>query len=775
MDQPLGSNYILHGLLGRGAMGQVFRGSVRDSGFPVAVKILKPELVSDAEVVARFFQERSILTSISHPNVVRVLDLVVEGDTLGIVMELVAGHDLRRYLRTRRTLPPAEAVRLTGQLLNGLAAVHAAGIIHRDVKPENVLVDINGGQPSLKLTDFGVARLSYGGSLTKLTSLIGTPEYMAPELADHDSATPAADLYSTGIVLYEMLSGRTPFAGGHPLAVLRRQVEQPPPPIPGVPPQLWAQVAALLAKDLRSRPGPAAETARWIAELEPSLAGLPALPPLAPAAPAIITQPPAAYRPAASIIPATVSPGQSQSKTVLRRRNHGPSGAGAAPGGAGPQRDGAGRKRSHLFSKPVVLAVTTAAVVLAAALGFLVTRTFRDEPRATHPPSVASYAFAPQQYKDGLLIVRRWTLSGKDGSLLTETVTASSATGKAISVPFQEPIPTGIATTVQTVHFRPIPSRIVQADPLVEWTMQLPQQGVVPVGYQAAVRPMGATQARLRQWVKAFNALQSRLKLPKPVTIDVKSLSITPRNPHVAPAQTTQLGLSGQLGNGQQAPQPILAGAAWTTSNPGVAVVDPSGALIATGTGTTYITAQVGTAVARIPVIVSGAIHLSISTPSPRARSRSHGRARPSTVPSTHRHKSHRPVPAPSSSPPQSPTTAPPPPSLDADATPAFGTCPSSPPPPDEAYCGGWSSACYSASFSQANCPTYVSQGTTVQPVCWTTGQDINNSYSAVSPGSAYTLESNIWIKVSDYPSDPWMNELWFNPDDTAADNLPSC
>jgi serine/threonine protein kinase len=125
------------------------------------------------------------------------------------------------------------------------------------VKPENVLVSMTHGQVILKLTDFGVSRLFYGASLTKMTSLIGTPEYMAPELADHDSATPAADPYSAGIVLYEMLAGRTSFAGGHPLAV-RRQVEQPPPPVPGVPGGLWAQIESLLAKDPRSRPGSAA-------------------------------------------------------------------------------------------------------------------------------------------------------------------------------------------------------------------------------------------------------------------------------------------------------------------------------------------------------------------------------------------------------------------------------------------------------------------------------------------------------------------------------------
>jgi serine/threonine protein kinase len=280
MDRSLGSRYVLYEALGRGAMGEVFRGTVRSSGAAVAVKLLKPELVSDPEIVGRFLQERSILTSIDHPNVAKVLDLVVEGETLGIVMELVEGQDLRRYLRAHGTLPPAEAVYLAGQLLQGLAAVHAGGIVHRDVKPENVLVSKTRGQVILKLTDFGVSRLSYGASLTKMTSLIGTPEYMAPELADHDSATPAADLYSAGIVLYEMLAGRTPFAGGHPLAVLRRQVEQPPPPIPGAPAELWGQIESLLAKDPRSRPGSAVVALDRLAPLQARMDRMPALPPM---------------------------------------------------------------------------------------------------------------------------------------------------------------------------------------------------------------------------------------------------------------------------------------------------------------------------------------------------------------------------------------------------------------------------------------------------------------------------------------------------------------
>jgi serine/threonine protein kinase, bacterial len=273
---------VLHELLGSGSMGQVFRGNVRDGGEPVAVKVLRPELISDPEVVARFLQERSILTSISHRHVVRVLDLVVEGETAGIVMELVPGQDLRRLLSARRTLPPADAVHFARQLLEGAAAVHAAGIIHRDIKPENVLVDASEAEEILKLTDFGIARLSYGPTLTPQASLLGTPEYMAPEVAGSSPATPAADLYSIGIVLYEMLAGRTPFAGGHLMAVLHRHMEQLPAPIPGTSADLWALVERLLAKDPRSRPWSAAEAAAALSRLEPKLAGEPALPPMPP-------------------------------------------------------------------------------------------------------------------------------------------------------------------------------------------------------------------------------------------------------------------------------------------------------------------------------------------------------------------------------------------------------------------------------------------------------------------------------------------------------------
>ena len=385
MDTPLGSRYVLHDLLGRGAMGQVFRGSVRGSGAPVAVKVLKPELVSDSEVVARFFRERSILTSINHPNVAKVLDLVVEGDTLGIVMELVEGQDLRRYLRARGTLPPGEAVRLVCQLLQGLAAVHAAGVVHRDVKPENVLVSTARGRMGLKLTDFGVSRLSYGASLTKMTSLIGTPEYMAPELADHDTATPAADLYSAGIVLYEMLAGRTPFAGGHPLAVLRRQVEQPPPPVPGVPAELWEQIESLLAKDPRSRPGSAAAALGGLVPLQNRLDGRPALPPM----PNQLAPTPDQTMPGREY--GRTTPGREPGQTVLRARDRGLApGSETEPPPVVSRRAGRGRDRVQRRRRAAVIALPAALVIVAATVGLLLTHSLLGASPASDSQTTAA-------------------------------------------------------------------------------------------------------------------------------------------------------------------------------------------------------------------------------------------------------------------------------------------------------------------------------------------------------------------------------------------------
>jgi len=275
-ERPLGSSYMLEDVIGRGAMGQVWRGRDRD-GHQLAFKLLRPELTEDPKVVQRFVQERSILTSIRHPNVVSIRDLVVEGETLAIVMDLVEGGDLREMLSGPRTLPPARVAELGAGIAAGLASVHAAGVIHRDVKPENVLVDASASPGRPRLTDFGIAKyVQQDGSGRRSTMLVGTPQYIAPELIDGKEPTPATDLYALGIMLYELACGVTPFAGGSTMAVLRNHAERLPGRPPGIPDSLWDLISWLLDKHPASRPQSASQVAALLDALVPELAGLPA-------------------------------------------------------------------------------------------------------------------------------------------------------------------------------------------------------------------------------------------------------------------------------------------------------------------------------------------------------------------------------------------------------------------------------------------------------------------------------------------------------------------
>ena len=215
-----------------------------------------------------------------------------------------------------------------------------------------------------------------------------------------------------------------------------------------------------------------------------------------------------------------------------------------------------------------------------------------------------SYTFAPQQYHDGLLIVRRWALSGKDGSLLTETIAASSATGKALHAPFEEAIPAEIAPTLRAVRFAPAPGQIVQADPVVEWNLKLSARGSVTVGYQAQVPSAGATKTRLQRWASALISLQHRLNLGA-ATIQLRSLTMNAQTLRLGTAATAQLTVSGVLSNGKAAPRSIVSAAAWNSADPAVAIVEPSGKVIGIGPGTTYVTAQIGAVQAAAAVTVT--------------------------------------------------------------------------------------------------------------------------------------------------------------------------
>lgn len=277
-ELPLGSRYRIGELLGRGGMGSVHRGRDID-GTPYAIKVLRPELAADPDVVTRFVRERTILTGVRDPHLVAVHDLVIEGNTLAIVMELVEGGDLRQALREHAVVAPAQVCRIGAGVAHALLAAHTRGVVHRDVKPENVLLDASTDPASVKLADFGIARLVGGSALSRTTALIGTPSYLAPEVCAGGPAVPAGDLYALGVLLYEMSCGVPPFVG-ELIAVLTSHVTLRPGRPDGIPAPLWELVERLLAKDPATRPG-AAETAGLLTHQMAALATAPTPPRLA--------------------------------------------------------------------------------------------------------------------------------------------------------------------------------------------------------------------------------------------------------------------------------------------------------------------------------------------------------------------------------------------------------------------------------------------------------------------------------------------------------------
>lgn len=256
----LGSNYLVGERLGRGAMGVVHEATTND-GKPMAVKFLRAELASDHKTVARFLQERQIFRKVNHPNVVRVHDLVAEGDDLAIVMERVTGGDLKQRIENR-SLTPRQSLTIASGIAAGLSAIHEASVVHRDLKPANILLT---DDLSPKISDFGISRL-VTEAMTRTSATIGTPIYMAPEAADARGADAPSDVYALGIMLFELLVGQPPFSQGGTFAVLRAHAMDVPPRIEGVPAQLGDLVAAMLDKDPARRP--------TVAQVEQSLIAL---------------------------------------------------------------------------------------------------------------------------------------------------------------------------------------------------------------------------------------------------------------------------------------------------------------------------------------------------------------------------------------------------------------------------------------------------------------------------------------------------------------------
>ncbi|MEU6992367.1 serine/threonine-protein kinase [Streptomyces sp. NPDC046465] len=406
MTRKIGSRYTAHQILGRGSAGTVWLGDGPEG--PVAIKLLREDLASDQELVGRFVQERTALLSLDHARVVGVHDLVVDGNDLALVMDLVRGTDLRTRLERERRLAPEAAVAIAADVADGLAAAHAAGIVHRDVKPENVLLDMQGplgpggAHPAL-LTDFGVAKLIDSPRRTRATKIIGTPDYLAPEIIEGLPPRAAVDIYALATVLYELLAGFTPFGGGHPGAVLRRHVTETVVPLPGIPEELWQLLVQCLAKAPASRLR-ASELAARLRELLPLVAGMPPLDVDEPDTES--SQAEEAYedsapepresaprRGAVPLVPGSASAGSNRD-THTSMRVPGPDelaggarGTARAPRAAGTARPGSAKHRASARRRRITLGVAGVVLVAAAGIGTWAA-TSGDDPDT--PPSEPS-------------------------------------------------------------------------------------------------------------------------------------------------------------------------------------------------------------------------------------------------------------------------------------------------------------------------------------------------------------------------------------------------
>jgi len=260
--------------LGRGGMGRVYKALDRKIKEVVALKIIKPEISTDKNAVARFHNELKLARRISHRNVCRMYDLGEEGLSRFITMEYVEGENLKRFIKRSGGLTIGKAVSIARQVGEGLAEAHHLGIIHRDLKPQNIMIDAEG---STRILDFGISRFLEGEGMTTQGIMIGTPHYMSPEQAELGEVDERSDIYALGVILFEMVTGRLPFQGKTPLSVAMKHKGQPPPDPrdlnPQVPEGLSRVILKCLAKDKTRRYQNVEE---FLADLENVEDGLPA-------------------------------------------------------------------------------------------------------------------------------------------------------------------------------------------------------------------------------------------------------------------------------------------------------------------------------------------------------------------------------------------------------------------------------------------------------------------------------------------------------------------
>jgi tetratricopeptide (TPR) repeat protein/predicted Ser/Thr protein kinase len=247
----LGQRYEILALLGQGGMGAVYQARDTELDRMVALKIIRPDLTTNPEILKRFKQELILARQVTHRNVIRIFDLGQADGFKFITMEYLEGKDLRGVLREKGKLPPEEAARIILQICRALEAAHSEGVIHRDLKPQNIMIDANG---RAYVMDFGIARSAYLPGMTQTGALVGTPEYMSPEQAKGEKLDERSDLFSLGAILYELVIGQSPYHSDTPLATLWKRIQEKAKPLDEIDPTIPKPLSDIVARALEIEP-----------------------------------------------------------------------------------------------------------------------------------------------------------------------------------------------------------------------------------------------------------------------------------------------------------------------------------------------------------------------------------------------------------------------------------------------------------------------------------------------------------------------------------------
>lgn len=361
--------YQLEDFIGQGGMSLVYRAVDIRTGHSVAVKILKSEYNSDKEFLERFQREAQAASLMSHHNIVNLLDVGVEGEYRYLVLEYVSGSTLKDVIRQKGRLNTTTAIQITVRILSALQHAHDNGIIHRDIKPQNVLIHSDG---HVKVADFGIARMINAFTISKGDTVVGSVHYSSPEQAMGGVVEATSDIYSTGVVMYEMLTGRVPFVGDTPVSVAMQHINDAPPPITDYAPETPPAVVAVVMKALAKNPKDRFQSAREMADalLQAKDGKLD----------------PETLQTGFSRLPAgAVTPGRQQPVQPPKRP------AENKPYRPGPVSQVTGRMKKHRYSRRGILLTAAATVAVLAVLTFGILAIFNRVTNRVIAPDVEGY------------------------------------------------------------------------------------------------------------------------------------------------------------------------------------------------------------------------------------------------------------------------------------------------------------------------------------------------------------------------------------------------